>query len=145
MEDPCEAATSVTARCAGISDFDVIWCIDGNFQHSRDTTAKYNTNPQELWQGAPNEGGDNLRADDQCKKFYAQYTERRQTGGIMAAWCPHMICLGFHNIPRAEGRNDVFSVMLTRSNIFLDKDAVAKQEELADALRREDCKALQEP
>lgn len=32
----------------------------------------------------------------------------------MAIWCPHAICLGFHIIPKGEGRNDVFSALLTR-------------------------------
>lgn len=31
----------------------------------------------------------------------------------MAAWCQHSICLGFHCIPRGEGRNDVCSVLYT--------------------------------
>lgn len=32
----------------------------------------------------------------------------------MAAWCTHSVCYGFHCIPFGEGRNDVFSVMVTR-------------------------------
>lgn len=32
----------------------------------------------------------------------------------MAAWCTHSICYGFHCIPTGEGRNDVFSAMITR-------------------------------
>jgi hypothetical protein len=31
----------------------------------------------------------------------------------MALWCPHLICQGFHMMPRAEGRNDVFSALYT--------------------------------
>jgi len=49
-----------------------------------------------------------------CSKYYAQYGEQRLTGGIMAAWCTHSICYGFHCIPKGEGRNDVFSAMVTR-------------------------------
>jgi hypothetical protein len=49
-----------------------------------------------------------------CQKFYSKYTERNQTGGLMALWCRHGICIGFHVIPRAEGRNDVFSALYTR-------------------------------
>ncbi|KAF7300912.1 hypothetical protein MKEN_01317700 [Mycena kentingensis (nom. inval.)] len=49
-----------------------------------------------------------------CSKFYAQYGERRLTGGIMCVWCTHSICYGFHCIPRGEGRNDVFSALVTR-------------------------------
>ncbi|KAK4699776.1 hypothetical protein P7C70_g6480, partial [Phenoliferia sp. Uapishka_3] len=52
--------------------------------------------------------------DKWCRKHYTQYTEARQTGGIMGGWCPHSFSLGFHNIPRAEGRNDVFSAVFTR-------------------------------
>ena len=46
-----------------------------------------------------------------CSKYYETYGIRGLTGGIMAAWCPHMICLGFHCIPKGEGRNDVFSAL----------------------------------
>ncbi|KAK7055857.1 hypothetical protein R3P38DRAFT_3385700 [Favolaschia claudopus] len=42
-----------------------------------------------------------------CSKFYSQYGEKRLTGGII-------ICYGFHCIPRGEGRNDVFSALVTR-------------------------------
>ncbi|KAL0573495.1 hypothetical protein V5O48_008472 [Marasmius crinis-equi] len=49
-----------------------------------------------------------------CSKYYSTYGQKRLTGGIMAAWCTHSICYGFHCIPKGEGRNDVFSAMLTR-------------------------------
>jgi hypothetical protein len=49
-----------------------------------------------------------------CSKFYSQYGEQRLTGGIMCSWCTHSICYGFHCIPRGEGRNDVFSAIVTR-------------------------------
>ena len=49
-----------------------------------------------------------------CSKYYSQYSQRRLTGGIMCAWCTHSVCYGFHCIPRGEGRNDVFSAMITR-------------------------------
>ena len=32
----------------------------------------------------------------------------------MCAWCTHSICYGYHCIPSSEGRNDVFSAMITR-------------------------------
>ncbi|KAF6755499.1 hypothetical protein DFP72DRAFT_811750 [Ephemerocybe angulata] len=51
---------------------------------------------------------------DRCGKYYSQYGERRLTGGIMVCWCTHSICYGFHCIPRSEGRDDVFSAMVTR-------------------------------
>jgi hypothetical protein len=47
-----------------------------------------------------------------CKKFYAQF--RKLTGGMCVIWCPHGIAVGFHIIPKAEGRNDVFSAIFTR-------------------------------
>ena len=31
----------------------------------------------------------------------------------MAFWCRHMICLGWHVIKKAEGRDDVFSALFT--------------------------------
>ncbi|KAK0542410.1 hypothetical protein OC846_006622 [Tilletia horrida] len=47
----------------------------------------------------------------QCRKFFTQYVQAKRTGGIMALWCPHLICVRFHAIPKAEGRNDVFSAI----------------------------------
>jgi hypothetical protein len=35
----------------------------------------------------------------------------------MVIWCPHLFCLGFHQMPRSEGRNDVFSPLY----IYFDK------------------------
>ncbi|KAF5384200.1 hypothetical protein D9615_003373 [Tricholomella constricta] len=49
-----------------------------------------------------------------CNKFYKTYAKNRLTGGILVLWCTHSICLGFHTIPVAEGRNDVFSAIYTR-------------------------------
>ncbi|TFK69140.1 hypothetical protein BDN72DRAFT_870735 [Pluteus cervinus] len=51
---------------------------------------------------------------EKCSKYYAQYGEKRLMGGIMAVWCTHSICYGFHFIPSAEGRNDVFAALYTR-------------------------------
>ena len=48
-----------------------------------------------------------------CKKFYKTYSWNNLTGGILVLWCTHSICLGFHSIPTAEGRNDVFSAIYT--------------------------------
>ncbi|KAG6810248.1 hypothetical protein H0H92_012733 [Tricholoma furcatifolium] len=48
-----------------------------------------------------------------CSKYYARYSQQRMTGGIMAVWCTHSICYGFHVIPSGEGRNDVFSALIT--------------------------------
>ncbi|KAJ7656998.1 hypothetical protein DFH06DRAFT_1269441 [Mycena polygramma] len=59
----------------------------------------------------PDPGG---KRGAKCSKFYSQYGERRLTGGIMCVWCTHSVCYGFHCIPRGEGRNDVFSALVTR-------------------------------
>ncbi|CAD6920858.1 unnamed protein product [Tilletia laevis] len=48
-----------------------------------------------------------------CRKFFSDYVSQRQTGGIMALWCRHLVCVGFHIIPKCEGRNDVFSAVFT--------------------------------
>jgi len=52
-----------------------------------------------------------------CSKHYAKYGQRRLTGGIMVCWCSHSIAYGFHCIPNAEGRNDVFSALYTHWRI----------------------------
>lgn len=49
-----------------------------------------------------------------CRKYYEQYVQRGLTGGIMVCWCTHSICYGFHCIPASEGRDDVFSALITR-------------------------------
>jgi hypothetical protein len=36
------------------------------------------------------------------------------TGGMFVWACPHGVCAGFHLIPKAEGRNDVFTIMIER-------------------------------
>jgi hypothetical protein len=50
----------------------------------------------------------------ECNKYYQMYHKSGLTGGLMALWCRHSVCLGFHCIPRGEGRNDVFSALYTR-------------------------------
>ena len=62
------------------------------------------------------EGRDGSRkeknTDDQiCQKFYETYKKEKLTGGLMALWCPHLVCLGFHKMPKSEGRDDVFSAI----------------------------------
>ncbi|KAJ7039477.1 hypothetical protein C8F04DRAFT_949403 [Mycena alexandri] len=59
----------------------------------------------------PDPGG---KRGAKCSKYYSQYGEKRLTGGIMCVWCTHSICYGFHCIPKGEGRNDVFSALITR-------------------------------
>ena len=33
---------------------------------------------------------------DECTKLYNTYSKNNLTGGLMAFWCPHLVCLGFH-------------------------------------------------
>ncbi|EJD36737.1 hypothetical protein AURDEDRAFT_174184 [Auricularia subglabra TFB-10046 SS5] len=44
-----------------------------------------------------------------CSKYYAEYGQKGYTGGVVAFWCTHGICYGFHCVPEGEGRNDAFS------------------------------------
>lgn len=53
----------------------------------------------------------NMVDEGSCRKLYSTYSKQNLTGGLMALWCPHLVCLGFHKMPRAEGRNDVFSAL----------------------------------
>ncbi|TCD69372.1 hypothetical protein EIP91_007928 [Steccherinum ochraceum] len=55
-----------------------------------------------------------------CKKYYSTYSKSNLAGGIMVLWCTHSVCLGFHTMPIAEGRNDVFSAIYTRFPIAPD-------------------------
>ncbi|PPQ69415.1 hypothetical protein CVT26_002453 [Gymnopilus dilepis] len=48
-----------------------------------------------------------------CGKYFSEYGQKRLTGGIMVVWCTHTVCYGFHCIPAAEGRNEVFSAIYT--------------------------------
>lgn len=48
-----------------------------------------------------------------CSKYYDTYGTEGLTGGIMVCWCTHSIAYGFHCIPKNEGRNDVFSAMIS--------------------------------
>ena len=47
----------------------------------------------------------------ECSKNFSSFS--RVSGGCMVLWCPHRIALGFHVIPSAEGRNDVFSAVFS--------------------------------
>ncbi|CAD6927259.1 unnamed protein product [Tilletia laevis] len=64
--------------------------------------------------GRSGQSGQEGSADvSSCNKFYTDYVVPRRTGGIMALWCRHAIAMGFHCIPVAEGRDDVFSALFT--------------------------------
>jgi hypothetical protein len=61
------------------------------------------------------DGHDNdgcVTGEQVCQKYYETYKKDKLTGGLMALWCPHLVCLGFHKMPKAEGRDDVFSAIL---------------------------------
>lgn len=58
-------------------------------------------------------GSENNRGA-KCSKFYSKYGEKRLTGGLMIVWCTHSISYGFHCIAKGEGRDDVFSALITR-------------------------------
>ncbi|KIJ34023.1 hypothetical protein M422DRAFT_182664, partial [Sphaerobolus stellatus SS14] len=51
------------------------------------------------------------KEDTECGKYYNDYKKAKLTGGLMILWCTHSISLGFHVMPRTEGRNDVFSAI----------------------------------
>ena len=51
-------------------------------------------------------------ADEGCNKYFNTFN--RLSGGVMLLWCKHRVCVGFHIIPKSEGRNDVFSAIVTR-------------------------------
>ncbi|KAF8982927.1 hypothetical protein BDQ17DRAFT_1394012 [Cyathus striatus] len=36
------------------------------------------------------------RRGAQCAKYFSQYSQQTLTGSIMAVWCTHSICYGFH-------------------------------------------------
>lgn len=64
-----------------------------------------------FYEGKDVEGPSNVDQEGTCRKLYSTYGKRSLTGGLMALWCPHLVCLGFHKMPSAEGRNDVFSAI----------------------------------
>ncbi|KAF8510655.1 hypothetical protein BU17DRAFT_77649 [Hysterangium stoloniferum] len=53
------------------------------------------------------------KTDTECGKYYNKYKKACLIGALMVLWCHHLICLGFHIIPTAEGLNDVFPVIYT--------------------------------
>ncbi|GAA5968822.1 hypothetical protein JCM11641_000745 [Rhodosporidiobolus odoratus] len=51
--------------------------------------------------------------DGSCRKYFEQYGKKQGlAGGICGLWCPHGICIMYHTMPGAEGRNDVFAALL---------------------------------
>ncbi|KDR76778.1 hypothetical protein GALMADRAFT_225673 [Galerina marginata CBS 339.88] len=62
--------------------------------------------------GQTDKGGKDSNGEG-CQKHYLKYGKQSLTGGLMVVWCTHSICYGFHHIPMAEGRNEVFSAIYT--------------------------------
>lgn len=80
------------------------------------TGAYYGRSRQRLrpfYKGRDKDSGSRNKREDICNKYYESYKKQKLTGGIMALWCPHVVCLGYHMMPSAEGRDDVFSAILT--------------------------------
>jgi hypothetical protein len=64
-----------------------------------------------FYEGRNVEKSVNMNDEGSRRKFYSTYGKKTLTGGLMALWCPHLVCVGFHLMPKAEGRNDVFSAI----------------------------------
>ena len=64
-----------------------------------------------FYEGRDVESVANVNKEGSCRKLYSTYGKKTLTGGLMALWCSHLICLGFHKISKVEGRNDVFSAV----------------------------------
>jgi hypothetical protein len=88
---------------AGASDLD--WRWTGSYY------GKPPCRPRPFYEGKDVAETGNFESEGSCRKLYTTYGKKTLTGGLMALWCPHLICLGFHKIPVAEGRNDVFSAI----------------------------------
>ena len=54
-----------------------------------------------------------------CRKWYETYQKQGLIIGLMAFWCTHGICVGYHFMKKAEGRNDVFSASFCVSRVRL--------------------------
>jgi hypothetical protein len=86
-----------------------------NNEPFEETGCYYGRNPCRLrpfYEGKDVEKFGSVKDEGACRKLYSTYSKSNLTGGLMAFWCPHLVCLGFHAIPRCEGRDDVFSAML---------------------------------
>ncbi|EDR02829.1 uncharacterized protein LACBIDRAFT_307932 [Laccaria bicolor S238N-H82] len=84
-----------------------------------ETGCCYSMRPIRLRPAYPNlkhdvRGDFNGQRGHKCSKYWDLYGKGSLTGGLMCVWCPHSVCYGFHNIPKGEGRNDVFSAIVTR-------------------------------
>jgi hypothetical protein len=86
-----------------------------NDEQVEKTGSYYGRNPYRLrpfYEGKDVDKIGSVKDEGACRKLYSTYSKSNLTGGLMAFWCPHLVCLGFHAIPACEGRDDVFSAML---------------------------------
>ena len=51
----------------------------------------------------------------QCKKYYSTYKKQKLTGGVMALWCPHLTCLGFHKLKSLAVKDGMMYSLLCMS------------------------------
>lgn len=89
-------------------------CNDLSIQDWQQTGCYYGRKPCRLrpfYEGKDVDKTGNVIEEGTCRKLYSTYGKKSLTGGLMALWCPHLVCLGFHKMPNAEGRNDVFSAI----------------------------------
>ena len=87
-------------------------CDDDNFEETGCYYGKPPCRARPFYEGKDIANEKSIKDEGTCRKLYSTYTKNNLTGGLMALWCPHLICLGFHKIPVCEGRNDVFSAIL---------------------------------
>jgi hypothetical protein len=111
--------TNLTLRCRVIKEANVNEHRGG--QHRWEVTSCFYDRELErvrpLYEGRDNDGHVSNRhatqdSEQVCQKYYETYKKDKLTGGLMALWCLHLVCLGFHKMPKAEGRDDVFSALL---------------------------------
>jgi hypothetical protein len=96
----------------------LVLCVPSNSLVSNDewqeTGCYYGKAPCRVrphYEGRDVEKSVNMTEEGSYRKLYSTYGKRSLTGGLMALWCPHLVCLGFHKMPKSEGRNDVFSAL----------------------------------
>ena len=98
--------------------------IEINFTSQRKTPPVVADLPQKdphlgCWYGAKQIRNRPCYTRDHCKEEMKGKCDKKfesfqnMTGGAMIFWCKHRICVGMHIIKKSEGRNDVFSGILT--------------------------------
>lgn len=98
-------ANSMDAYRGGERDWEVTGCF-----YARDLKRV-----RPFYEGRDTEGRstDGIEQGEQvCQKYYETYKKDKLTGGLMALWCTHLVCIGSHKMSEAEGRDDLFSALL---------------------------------